>query len=237
MSFILIINVGLPVSYADTEPEIACAEAKKLLDKAYEMEGWKEAELKDQDAYEEAFEEMQMAYHDYVGCMFDFAESEILQKKRKEKKGKINWMIPEQACLDTTDLKDIIKRTDPSQMLGPILDARAKYTEHLLILGAEFDAGGIVIGEKGKKLKGLEALSAKRAHFDTLIRQRRTEIDSSLLAIDLMFTSLKELRLSFVMHVHFQCTLKFLEKYRRALEDLRDVIEPLPDQLEDASVS
>jgi len=79
-------------------------------------------------------------------------------------------------------------------------------------------------------------LIAKAAAAGTIERQRKMEIDSSLLAIDLMFTSLKEMRLAFVMHVHFQCTLKYLEKYRKALEKLRKFIQPLPEKLRDASV-
>lgn len=254
---ILTINLNVAISYA-TEPENACSDKKPDYEKL--MSTWDAAIPQNQNDYEEAFEKAQLAHHNYVGCMFDFAERAVLFSEDAEGTegaeqsgvmaantlntgaipilgGLVDWMTPDQACLSDTELSKVIKKSEPSQMLKPILDAHSKYKDHLLIIGNEFDNEGILTDKKGKPLKALEALQAKTANIGTLKRQRQMEIDSSLLAIDLMFTSLKELRLSFVMHVRFQCTLKFLDKYRRALENLRNIIEPLPIQLEDASTS
>jgi hypothetical protein len=253
-SFILVINAYAPVSYAQTEPEKECQEEKDAYSESMLLKTWNEAETKDQNAYEEAFEELQIAYHDYIGCMFTFAESEILQSEGAEDSGTVaantlntgalplvgglvDWMSPDQACLSDEELSTVIKKSDPSQMLDPILQAYSDYKRTLIKLGGEFDGEGKITDEAGEPLSAFDALQAKSTNIGTLKRQRQMEIDSALLAIDLMFTSLKELRLSFVMHVRFQCMLKFLDKYRRALEDLRNVVEPLPIQLEDASVS
>ena len=93
---------------------------------------------------------------------------------------------------------------------------------------------------KGKILDnaGREKSLTEKSNFIAEIeRSTQTEIDTSMVTIDLMFTSLKELRLAFVMHVHFQCTLKYLDKYRDTLGELRKLIVPLPGQLRDASVT
>lgn len=227
---ILTANIGLPISYGATQPETACQEEKGLMETAYQMNSWKNATTKDQRAYKASFEEMQNAFHNYVGCMFDFAEKKVL-------KSDVDWMSPEQACLTSQEIKNIIEASEPKQMMTPILQAHSDYRTHLKKLATEFGGKGTMTDESGKESGGLHALRLKAEEYGRLERQLNLEIESSLLAIDLMFASLKELRLAFVMHVHFQCTLQYLDKYRRALEDLRKVIQPLPDKLKDASIS
>lgn len=245
IAFMLIANVGTPITFAAalSEPEKACADKKPDYEKL--MNIWNEAKTKDQNVYKDAFEEAQMAHHDYVGCMFQFAIDSILQSEGGKYSGMsipiinplLDWTTPDQACLTSEELKKVILKTNPSQMLGPMLKAHTNYRDHLQKLGNQFDRNGVITGEDGKPVNNLNAIVKKSANLETVKRRRQLEIETSLLAIDLMFTSLKELRLSFVMHVHFQCTLKYLNKYRQVLEDLRDVIEPLPVQLEDASTS
>ncbi len=245
--------VSLAVEDNDqTEAEKECADQKPDYDKL--MEIWTNAETQNQKAYTEAFDVAKKAHHDYVGCMFDFAEKEILKSDGAEQSGvmsanmmhtggiplfstTIDWMSPEEACISKTELKSIIEKSEPNQMLGPVLQAHSDYREHLRDLNTRFGGGGITTNEDGRQLTGIEALNQKSADITTSERQMELEVESSLLAIDMMFTSLKELRLSFVMHVHLQCALKYLNNYRKALEDLRDVIEPLPGKLENASVS
>lgn len=249
LTLILVINLSyLPNAIALEAEDCEVPDYEELI------KVWEEAESKDQDAYMEAFEAAQEAYHDYVGCLFDIAERKILGSDGAEQDGTmsanmlntgglpgfgdiIDLMSPTQACLDPEDLKKIIKSTDPKDMLTTLLDAHTTYSEHLQDLGTRYSAAGGVTDSSGKMLEGISSLKRKAAQFDTIKRRRKLEIETSLMAIDMMFTSLKELRLAFVMHVHFQCTLKYLDKYRRRLEDLRDVIEPLPDQLENASSS
>ena len=248
----LSVSTGAPIAHAAITPEGSCKQMKPNYEEL--MKIWTDAEEKNQDAYKEAFEEAQLAHHDYVGCMFHVAEATVIKSDLAESGpgtlsanlantatlpliGLINWNAPDEACLTGDELKKIIQTSEPTNMLGPVLQAHADYKNHLNALAKEFEGTGTNTDDAGNALVGIQALNAKAVNLTNTKRQRQLEIDSSLLAIDLMFTSLKELRLNFVMHVHFQCTLKFLEKYRKSLEDLRSVIEPLPAQLEDASIT
>ena len=239
--FILILNLNPPVSYARTEPETACNDEYKP-DYEELMHLWDNAESKDQNAYRETFEAARQAHHDYIGCMFDFAERKIMHSDGSEQSGTmaanllntggipifsstIDWMSPEQACLTSQEIREVIEASEPQQMLTPILQAHSDYRDFLEDLEQKFSSKG-TITDKQQVL-----------NYETFARQKNLEIQSSLASIDMMFTSLRELRLAFVMHVHFQCMLKNLDMYRRKLGELREIIEPLPDQLRDASTS
>lgn len=211
-----------------TAPEAFC----KAPDYTVINKAWAETKQKNSKTYNENFELAQNSYHDYIGCMFDFAEEEILQRTNKA----IDWLAPKKACRDPDQTETVINRTSPSQMLGPVLQAHTDYKKYLNQLGQSYSDSGVETDSKGGLLTGTEQYMAKSAFFGNAERKRQMEIDSSLVAIDLMFTTLKELRLAFVMHVHFQCTLKYLEKYRVSLGGLRKLIMPLPGQLRNASV-
>lgn len=241
---ILTFHTAVPITYAVTAEE-KCSGKKPVYDDL--LKAWQESP-QDESSYKAAFEKAQLAHHGYVGCMFDFAERTILKSDGASDSGTMNantlntggipvfstlvdWMSPNEACLTQDELKKLVQATEPSVLLSPILKAYANYRDHLDTLGEEFDGSGIVLDSNA------ETLSDKIDIVNTYSRQRKMEIQSALMVIDLMFTSLKELRLSFVMHVQFQCMLKFLEKYRKALEELRNVIEPLPALLKDASIT
>lgn len=262
LCLVMFMNMGSPVVLAAdiSEAEEECIELipdYEKLEKAWVEEG---VELNPK-TYRKFFEAAQEGHHNYVGCLFDYSKHKILKtganrvggivKAHTPNSFLIDWMNSEQACLGPTEITDIIRSTDPTALLGPVLQAHTDYKNHLNELGQKFNYVGKVregqtgededssdgeSEEEGRELSGAEALIAKAAAAGSIARQRQMEIDSSLVAIDLMFASLKELRLAFVMHVHFQCTLKFLEKYRKALGKLRKLIQPLPDQLRDASV-
>jgi len=246
---IIALNLIAPTAFAETEPEIACGSTKSLktkydtLKKEWDVLG---ANEKNRNAYDDAFKKARELHHGYIGCIFSFAENEILQSGGTVQGGEeayshnndlLDWMAPDQACLTPIELKKIIQKTEPTQMLAPILEAHTNYKNYLNAIGKDFEGNGRVTNENGQALTGLEALVELNNSIGEVQRQRELEIISSLAAIDMAFTSLKELRLSIVMHVHFQCTLKFLEKYRTALEKLRNIIDALPDQLRDASIS
>lgn len=234
-----------------TDAELACENEKKEFDKAIEKTG--STEPQDISDYDSAFQEMQIAYHDYIGCMFQYAEGIILKSDGSDASntisantpnasalpfsGLVDWMSPDQACLDISEFKTVILKSEPNQLLGPMLETHASYKNHLRKLGDQFDKKAKATDSQGETLKGIEAMIAKEAFSSTVSRQRELEISSARLAIDLMFTSLKELRLSFVMHVNFQCTLQFLDKYRLSLEKMRKVIDSYPTKLENASVN
>lgn len=240
---ILILSHSFPIGLkADelSEAESQCQEYKPKYDEI--LEKWNEGKkLRD---YEALFEQMQESHHDYVGCIFDYAESEILKTKKARFGGAfeantpnsfaLDWMAPDQACIeDTTEIEGIIRRTEPTTLLGPILKAHSDYDENLSELLSLYQKEG----ETNEALEGTKKFSQKSRNSQELDRQKTLEVESSLVAMDVMFHSLKELRLSFVIHIKLQCSLKFLEKYRIALEGLRKVVDKLPRKTKDASIT
>jgi len=235
----------VPSSLAESRAETDCLDKKPNYETL--ITNWKTEKTRDNKAYQKHFELARQQHHDYMSCIFSFAEQEILKTGALRQGGTteantpntdlIDWMAPEQACLSDDELKWVIQSTDPSQMLPAVLSAHKGYKDHLNALGNDYANSPIITDEKGTRLQGAEALIALSDTLGSADRQRTLEIESSLVAIDLMFTALKELRLAFVLHVRFQCMLKFLEEYRSRLEDLREFIEPLPNLLNNASTT
>ena len=206
-------------------------------------EAWSFPSALTDKTYLEHFDKTQIAYHSYMGCLFDFAEAKIYDTEMANAAGGvqanttntnvIDWMVPNQACLAPAELEKIIKQTSPEGMLAPVLQAQADYKNYLNAFAKDFLNRGSILDNNGRE----KNINEKSNFIATIERSTQTEIDTSMVTIDLMFTSLKELRLAFVMHVHFQCTLKYLDKYRDTLGELRKLIVPLPGQLRDASVT
>lgn len=249
MIIMLVMQASVPVTYAISEVEQACQDKKPDYDSL--LKQWNDSKVKDQNAYQKAFDAAQLGHHDYEGCLFDFAERTVLKGTKSTNvmdanllntggipvfSTLVDWMAPDQACLSSDDLKKIIQQTDPSKMLDPVLSEYSAYRNFLTTVGNDFDANGVLSSDQNQSLTLMDTLLAKQNNSDTLMRERKLEIQSSIMVIDLMFTSLKELRLNFVMHVRFQCMLKFLQNYRKALEDMRLVVGSLPSLLQDASM-
>ncbi len=238
---IFILSGTMPLSsIAADEPskaEIHCEEHKPDFNEV--LSKWNEG--KKASDYQKLFGQMQGAHHDYIGCLFDYATSEILQTKKARfgsafkantpNSYALDWMAPKSACIeDNTEIKRLIDETSPVTLLGPLLQAHSDYDlklEELLDL----------YRNEGENDKETDGFNEKVDNIKKNERQKKLEIDSSTVAMDVMLTSLKELRLSFVMHVRLQCTLQFLEKYRVALEGLRKVIDKLPRKTKDASIT
>jgi len=187
------------------------------------------------------------AYHSYIECIFEFAQNTILKTGGVRQGGVveantpntrlIDWMIPDQACLESTEITQIAKSTQPGQMLEPILTAYNDYRDYLDSLLKAYLKSPSETNEEGEMITGTDKFYSKTSNLTQIERELQMEIEAARVSIDIMLHSLKELRSSFVMHVHFQCTLKYLEKYRRELERLRRWIDPLPSQLRDASIT
>ena len=227
-------NMMVPISLAETEPEQKCADKKPNYETL--QAEWDEEETKNRKAYDKAFETAQDAYHEYVGCIFSFAE-ETFKKVFEPKPEEKNWNLPEKACLTPQKLKTLIQSTQPDQMLEPTLTAHNEYKAYLTKLKDDFHENGILTSESGQRYPITDALIRRQQSDYEIKRQLDLEITNSLVALDLAFASLKEFRLSTVMHVHFQCTLFYLDKYRKSVSRLRSIIEVLPGQLRDASVT
>lgn len=227
-----------------TPAEQACATLNpQFYAKGEIAEAWHFPSPMTDKIYLEHFKKTQIAYHSYMGCLFDFAEAKIYDTNMATSAGGIqantantnviDWMIPDQACLPPDELEKIVHQTSPEEMLKPVLQAHTDYNNYLNALVEDFLNKGKILDNAGR-----EKSANEKSNFITEVeRNAQTEIDTAMMTIDLMFTSLKELRLAFVMHVHFQCTLKYLDKYRDTLGELRKLIVPLPGQLRDASVT
>ena len=135
-------------------------------------------------------------------------------------------MTPSKACLPDKKLKEIIESNSPATLLGPILETYNNYSAFIRSVivflhdypPANMDYAPIV------------------ASYESLEIIMENEAQDSMLALDAAFQGLKELRMSFVMHVHFQCMLNNLESYRRMLSNLRGIVSTLPKVIENASM-
>lgn len=217
-----------------TEPEKACEDKKPDFDELYTNLVNNLAEEKKRitkPSYTNAFEEAQTAHHTYVQCIFDFVEKKI------SKEG-FPWFDPNQACLTQEALNKLVEDTSPNQTLPPLLSTYNSYSKHLTKLQKLYTAEGIEeYSEGGDELTAVQALIASGIVLKGIDRQITLEKENALVAMDMTFAALKELRFSFVMHVQFQCITQSLGKYRDHLLKLRTIVSGFPTKLKDASMS
>jgi len=225
-----------------SEPEKACQELKP--DFEVLLKEWSTVNEKTGTATQAAFEKSQAAYHSYVQCLFDFAEDSILWNGGFVQGGQFQantpnfpWMDPPAACLTQKKMNEIINNTNTDQMLGPLLKTHKAYTEHLDAILNLYEQFGVEKGSDGQPLEGTQGFSERIKKSSSFTAQTKAEKENSLIAMNMAFISLRELRLSFVIHVHFQCMLNNLETYRKFFEDLRAIVTLLPSRLENASMS
>ena len=173
------------------------------------------------------FDKANTKYHNYVECIFGFAERKIV-------KDNFDWYNPQNACLNQEVLKETTTITSPDQMLPPLLNTYNNYTQHLDNILSLYNLKGL---ENIEKFNALQKLNASLDVANKFERKIKEEKENALVAMNISFVSLKELRLAFTMHVHLQCMLSNLEKYRKLLGDMRLKIGILPVVLEDASMS
>ena len=195
--------------------------------------------------FQDEFEKVQKQYHEYVACFFDYAEKEILGNVGASKgtvqastPNMINWMDPPAACLTSDKLKEIKNKTVSDAMLPPLLEIYNEYSDYLdaLVVLYEYEGRETKIPDEELSLSGIDQLTEMVKAYTGLDRIVKLEKENALVAMDIAFKSLKELRLAFFMHVHFQCMLNNLEKYRKWLADIRTIVEGFPLMLEDASM-
>lgn len=188
--------------------------------------------------YRVAFEKARMNYHTYVECIFNGAVGSLLGSAGGDTKGIFSANAPNlpelikpgSSCLAETNLTGLLKDGSPANILKPLLEAYNAYAAYLRRL-FELESLNPTISASGGKLT--EIYSRNQA-FSLILEN---ELQNAIVALNTSFISLKELRQAFVIHVHFQCLLKNLEFYRRALENLRRVISALPPIIKDASIS
>lgn len=232
-------SIVLPTAQAQATPAEAFCQSTKP-DFAPLAQKWVETKSKTYSEYQKAFEKAQEEYHEYIGCLVEYIRATVLKETPKLRQGisqantpNLPWMSPAAACLKEDELKRIMDGTAPQTVLEPALNALSSYKAYLEDLKSSYSRLG-VLEKKGSSAK---ELSGKLQALNAIQRQTDAEVESALVALDISFGSLKELRGSLVMHVHLQCLLNSLEKQRKVLASLRRVMEGLPRALRDASMS
>lgn len=220
-----------------TAAEKACEASKPDFDALWKE--WVELDPKldpkNANTYKEHFEKAKTAYHEYAQCMFDSAEMILLKSDASEPD--FPWNDPGKACLTDDERKKLIKSTDFGAIAAVLQQVHRNYSNYLRALEINYRKVGKVTNKEGKPLRGLQSYEKKIKEAKAFDILTRSELDNALLAIDMTFISLRELRLALIMHIHFQCMMKNLEKFRSYLESLRIIIDLLPSQLKDASMS
>jgi hypothetical protein len=206
--------------------------------------------------FEEVFEDVQDQYHEYTDCMFSYAEAKILRNVGASKGitqamtpnfdpsvlpligPPIDWMTSA-ACLTPEKLKEIKDATVSDTMLPPLLEIHGIYSDFLdaLVLKYKLEGRETEISDEDLNPTAIDQLLAMSTAYTGINRQVDVEKENALVAMDIAFKSLKELRLAFFMHVQFQCMMNNLEKYRKWLEDIRVIVDSLPDRLRDCSMT
>ena len=241
---------GLFVSAEEgqTKPEQECNEKRPDFEIDYtdlflEIAEDSEAEI-DIKTIDKFLGVQQEKYHEYVQCMFDYAEDQILDSGGAKTRGTAQanapafpWFKPEAACIDEDKRKEVINNTAPSELVPSLLKIHQEYADMLNKIVPKYTQEGNESGEDGESLTTMELFSLKSQVGRRLRNYIDSEIDSSLVAIDITFITLKELRMAFLMHVQFQCMLNNLEQYRAALENIRTIVSCLPAHLQDASIT
>jgi hypothetical protein len=187
--------------------------------------------------FTETFESAQSQYHEYANCIFSYAEKEILGNVGlstgtiQANTPDIDWMDPKASCLSSGKLKEIKKKTGSDELLRVLLGMYSTYSDFLDSLAIFYKTNGRETGA------GVDKLSQTELAYADVNRQAGIEKENALVAMDMAFKSLKELRLAFFMHVQFQCMMNNLEKYRKWLESIRIIVDSIPDRLRDCSMT
>lgn len=190
--------------------------------------------------FEEVMNTSKDEYHTYAECIFNYSEKRILGNVGLSKgtvqanTPNIDWMDPKASCLSLENLRGIMDDTAPNQLLLPLLDTNAAYSEYLDALVTLYQIQGREGGSDDTAIDAFLAAAQKYTNINLMVDMEK---EVSLVVMNMAFIELKELRSSFIMHVQFQCMLNNLEKYRKWLGDIRTIVEGLPTKLEDASMS
>lgn len=190
-----------------------------------------------------AFENARTKYHDTVKCVFDASTITMLgsaagvsDNLKKDdfplmtKEVLSDLQKPDKACLSDTKLTKIIKDNSTEILIPGLLTANNLYSDFIgILLGKLDDYEDNSLANGSDLLGDIQRLGQLKLILSN-------EVQDSIVALDSAFLSLKEMRVSFLMHVQFQCMLKNLEAFRKMLGNLRSVITTLPSVIEDASM-
>jgi hypothetical protein len=248
LAFLLLSQAGFTLAQSTQAPATAsktpkviqdCVELKPKYPEADKVDFSKPYANKFELNFRVVFERASNRYHAYVECVFEGMVSEMLGaaggdvSKIFDAKStpQPEWNKPESACMGEATLVTVLKGGSPETLIQPLLATYDEYVNFLLLMQRKAREKATVM-ENGRSIP-LAEIEARRLFLDTLVKN---EIQDSLSALDTALNSLKEMRKAFAMHVHFQCMLRNLEDYRRAMENLRSVVSGLPNVIENASM-
>lgn len=237
-----------------TEVEIACKEKrphfiseegeKSEYDKFIEKINKEDDSKLNTKAINKFLGDVQEQYHEYVQCIFNFAEDQILDSGGAKTRGTMQanapafpWFKPEAACIDEDKRKEVIKSSSPNELLPPIFKIYQEYSDMLNKIAPKYEQEGTESGKDGEILTLTQSINIKSSTSRKLRNYIDSEIQNSEIAMDITLTTLKELRMAFIMHVQFQCMLNNLEQYRKTIEKIRTIISSFPGALEGASMT
>lgn len=188
------------------------------------------------------FEKARKEYHDFVSCVFDVSTVSILGSAGGVKKdippGSLpnlenyisDLLNPDKACLKQNDIQSIFNDSSPGNLITPMLKVYQKYIEHLRYLYNKISENPTI---NNATVDNYSQLFANNQKFKLLVNN---EIQDSIVALDTAFIALKELRQAYIMHIHFQCMIKNLGMYRKAMSNLRSVVSAMPPLFNSASM-
>ena len=185
-----------------------------------------------------AFEKARTDYHAFMACVFEKVVEKMLESAGGDTSGIFGahapnlpeWSKPESACVAEENLTNLLKMGSPETLLKPLLEYYNEYVAHLQRLFQ--DVSNKIVTSNNGEVRKFEEMVTRNKTLRLLVEN---EVGDAIAALDGTFIGLKEMRQAFVMHVHFQCMLKNLEFYRRAMENLRRVISAIPSVVENAS--
>lgn len=171
-----------------------------------------------------ALQKANNAYHRYVQCLFDEATNVVIPNfvtRLGEKAQIISGCIPQEELVAT------IQSTSPEVLLEPLLSVREAYGIFMREMYSAYKA------HRSDLVSPQSATSNTLWFSDYINRELRT----AAVALDTAFIQLKELRSSYMFHVHLSCMAENLSKYRDMVKKIRSQILDLEPRLDSASMT
>jgi len=187
---------------------------------------------------------MGIKYHSFVQCHFDWAENAIFKNDCSASEGTWNtemtfdWMKwTDINCM--SDVKEFMLATKPAELVYIISNQLSQYNSFLSQLEGILDENKLSDIYISNALRSVDNIFQAREIIGTetpkVKRYLNNERSDSKYAINSAWKGLSALREAFVMHVHFMCMMKKLEKYQKALVNIRQILEDFPSRFKDAS--
>jgi len=247
-NFLIIIMVLLafPISvFAENKsPLELCKDFKPDFEKLTTDLNQKNNSVFSESEFETIFLNAQEEYHVYVQCVFDMSQKYILDAPDESylqtgmtanNPNALDWMKPDIACIEQTQIRDILNAVSFKVLLVPLLDNYNLYKAYLDEILKPYSSQNK--SDDDSETDVYDLISQTIVRSEKAKKLIENEQESALIAMDTSFNSLKELKTAFIMHVNFQCMMKNLDKYRNILEEIRKVVDDLLTRLPDAAKS